>query len=33
MAIIGTVSWLQPVTALGGLLVLVLAWLLAKPSA
>jgi hypothetical protein len=28
MAIIGYVSWMQPVTAVGGLLVLVLTWLL-----
>jgi len=31
VAIIGKVSWMQPVTAIGGLLVLALAWLLPKP--
>jgi hypothetical protein len=33
MAMIGYVSWMQPVTAAGGLLVLILAWLLPKSSA
>jgi hypothetical protein len=33
VAIIGYVSWMQPATAIGGLLVLLLAWLLPKPSA
>ena len=32
VAIIGYVSWMQPATAIGGLLVLLLAWLLPKPS-
>jgi len=33
VAIIGSVSWMQPATAIGGLLILFLAWLLPKPSA
>lgn len=32
VTIIGYVSWMQPTTAIGGLLVLLLAWLLPKPS-
>ena len=31
VAIIGAVSWMQPATAIGGLLVLAAAWLLPKP--
>jgi hypothetical protein len=31
VAIIGAVSWMQPVTAIGGVLALALAWLLPKP--
>ena len=33
VTIIGYVSWMQPTAAIGGLLVLLLAWLLPKPSA
>jgi hypothetical protein len=33
MAMIGYVSWMQPATAIAGLLVLVLAWLLRRPNA
>ena len=32
VSIIGYVSWMQPTTAIGGLLVLVLAWRLSTPS-
>jgi len=32
VTIIGYVSWMQPTAAIGGLLVLLLAWLLPKPS-
>src|SRR2546422_7072611 len=33
IAIIGYVSWMQPATAIGGLLILLLAWALQKPAA
>jgi hypothetical protein len=33
VAIIGYVSWMQPATAISGLLILLLAWVLPKPSA
>jgi hypothetical protein len=33
VAIIGYVSWMQPATAISGLLVLLLAWVLPKPGA
>ena len=33
VAIIGYVSWMQPATAIGGLLILLLAWTLPKPTA
>jgi hypothetical protein len=33
VAIIGCVSWMQPATAISGLLILLLAWVLPKPSA
>jgi hypothetical protein len=33
VAIIGYVSWMQPVTAMGGILVLALAWALPRPAA
>jgi hypothetical protein len=32
VAIIGYVSWMQPATAIGGLLILLLAWTLPKPA-
>ncbi|GAB6275340.1 MAG: hypothetical protein STSR0004_22050 [Peptococcaceae bacterium] len=32
IAIIGYVSWMQPATAIAGLFVLILAWLLPKPD-
>jgi hypothetical protein len=32
IAIIGYVSWMQPATAIGGLLILLLAWALPKPA-
>ena len=33
VAMIGYVSWMQPATAIGGLLILLLAWALPKPAA